>query len=83
MKLTGAHASSIQLMHQITGFLVYDCFGRYYVIYRLPNLTFLDSRPVKKEERDESQRVGAHMKIVAPSTDDLVSKKQQSTMIFF
>ncbi|KAL9962548.1 hypothetical protein ACROYT_G031656, partial [Oculina patagonica] len=51
---------------------------RYYVLYRLPSLTFLDSRPVKKEERDEAQRVGAHMKIVAPSTDELASSKEDS-----
>ena len=52
----------------------YDCFVRYYVLYRLPNLTFLDSRPIKRKEKDEAQRVGAYMKIVAPSSDDLVSK---------
>jgi len=64
------------LLHLSTGFLSlsYDCFGRYYVLYRLPNLTFLDSRTVKKEEKDEAQRVGAYMKIVAPSSDELVSK---------
>ena len=47
--------------------------NRYYVLYRLPNLTFLDSRPVKKKEKDEAQRVGAHMKIVAPSAEEIVS----------
>jgi len=63
-------------LHLSTGFLslAYDCFGRYYILYRLPNLTFLDSRPIKKEEKDEAQRVGAYMKIVAPSSDELVSK---------
>lgn len=59
--------------HNIALFLF--CFiVRYYVLYRLPNLTFLDSRPVKKDERDEAQRVGAHMKIVAPADNDLVSE---------
>ena len=48
-------------------------FIRYYVLYRLPKLTFLDSRPVKQDERDEAQRVGAHMKIMAPSDEELIS----------
>jgi len=52
---------------------------RYYVLYRLPNLTFLDSRPVKKKEKDEAQRVGAHMKIVAPSAEEITSQMQEST----
>lgn len=51
---------------------------RYYVIYRLPKLTFLDSRPVKKDERDEAQRVGAHMKIMAPPDEDLTAELQES-----
>lgn len=51
---------------------------RYYVLYRLPNLTFLDSRPIKKEEKDEAQRVGAYMKIVAPSSDELASQHEES-----
>ena len=53
--------------------LIFDSFFRYYVLHRLPNLTFLDSRPVKKAEKTEAQRVGAYMKIVAPSLTDLVS----------
>ena len=61
----------------------YDCFGRYYVLYRLPNLTFLDSRPIKKEEKDEAQRVGAYMKIVAPSSDELVSKNLSIQWLFY
>lgn len=51
---------------------------RYYVLYRLPKLTFLDSRPVKQDERDEAQRVGAHMKIMAPSDEDLISNTADS-----
>ena len=49
-------------------------FGRYYVLYRLPALNFLDSRRVKAAEKEEAKRVGAHMKIIAPSSEDLVSK---------
>ncbi|CAH3143847.1 unnamed protein product [Pocillopora meandrina] len=51
---------------------------RYYVLYRLPKLTFLDSRPVKQDERDEAQRVGAHMKIMAPSDEELISNTADS-----
>lgn len=47
---------------------------RYYVLYRLPNLKFLDSRPVKSKEKEEAQRVGAHMKIVVPSSEEMVSE---------
>lgn len=47
---------------------------RYYVLYRLPNLTFLDSRPVRSKEREEAQRVGSYMKIVAPSANEMVSE---------
>ena len=52
-------------------------FVRYYVLYRLPNLNFLDSRPVKSKEKEEAQRVGAHMKIVAPSSEEMVSEDLQ------
>lgn len=51
---------------------------RYYVIYRLPKLTFLDSRPVKRDERLEAQRVGAHMKIMAPSDEDQTAELQEN-----
>ncbi|XP_067046834.1 leucine-rich melanocyte differentiation-associated protein-like [Acropora muricata] len=46
---------------------------RYYVLYRLPALNFLDSRRVKAAEKEEAKRVGAHMKIIAPSSEDLNS----------
>ena len=58
-------------------------FIRYYVLYRLPKLTFLDSRPVKQDERDEAQRVGAHMKIMAPSDEDLISNVSSKHKQFF
>ncbi|XP_057308704.1 leucine-rich melanocyte differentiation-associated protein-like isoform X2 [Hydractinia symbiolongicarpus] len=37
---------------------------RYYTIYCLPKLKFLDSTPVTADERKEAQRVGAYMKVV-------------------
>ena len=58
---------------------IFSIFGssfRCYVLHRLPNFTFLDSRPVKKAEKREAQRVGAYMKIVAPSLTDLVSYRK-------
>lgn len=54
---------------------------RYYVLHRLPNLKFLDSRPVQKAEKREAQRVGAYMKIVAPSVTDLKAQMQESVEI--
>ncbi|RZF35323.1 hypothetical protein LSTR_LSTR003763 [Laodelphax striatellus] len=40
---------------------------RYYVLYCLPNLQFLDSRAVTDEEREEAARRGKFMKIVRPN----------------
>lgn len=51
---------------------------RYYVLYRLPALKFLDSRRVKTTEKEEAKRVGAHMKIIAPSSEDVTSQMQES-----
>lgn len=42
--------------------------ARYYVLHRLPNLTFLDSRPVTQQERKEAKRVGAFMRVVRPDS---------------
>ena len=39
-------------------------FFRYYVIFKLPRLRFLDSRPVSESERTEAKRVGALMRVV-------------------
>ena len=45
---------------------------RYFVLHRLPRLTFLDSSFVTAEERKEAQRIGAFMRVVRPS-DSIVS----------
>ena len=42
---------------------------RYYVIFKMPNLAFLDSKPVTSQERKEAKRVGEFMKIVRPSAE--------------
>lgn len=39
---------------------------RYYVIHKLPNLKFLDSRAVSSVERAEARRVGAFMRVARP-----------------
>ncbi|CAI8021781.1 Leucine-rich melanocyte differentiation-associated protein [Geodia barretti] len=39
---------------------------RYFVIHKLPGLTFLDSRAVSGGERKEAKRVGAFMRVVRP-----------------
>lgn len=44
---------------------------RYYVLFRLPQLTFLDSRPVTNNERIEAKRVGAFMQVVKPNTESV------------
>jgi len=38
---------------------------RYYVIYRLPKLKFLDSTAVQESERKEAKRAGAFMRVVS------------------
>lgn len=40
--------------------------NRYFVLHRLPQLTFLDSSIVLSEERKEAKRVGEFMKVVRP-----------------
>ena len=45
---------------------------RYFVLHKLPGLTFLDSRAVSGGERKEAKRVGAFMRVVRPP-DDTVS----------
>ena len=44
---------------------------RYYVLYRLPRLKFLDSTPVRAEEKLEATKKGAFLKVVRPQDDDL------------
>lgn len=39
---------------------------RFYVIYRLPSLEFLDSTPISDEERKEAKRVGKYMTVATP-----------------
>jgi hypothetical protein len=48
---------------------------RYYVIYRLSQLTFLDSSTITSEERREAKRVGAFMKVVRPV--EITEKKKK------
>lgn len=52
---------------------------RYYVLYKLPNLTFLDSRTVSAMERSEARRKGEFTKIVKP-TSALVSNVTMVTL---
>ncbi|KAI6659752.1 Leucine-rich repeat-containing protein C10 [Oopsacas minuta] len=40
---------------------------RYFVLYQMPHLRFLDSRAVTSSELKEAKRVGAYTKIVKPS----------------
>lgn len=48
---------------------------RYYVLYNLPRLQFLDSRPVTAAERDEAARRGQYMKIARPTVNTLASQQ--------
>ena len=41
------------------------------MLFKLPDLTFLDSRGVSETERREARRVGKFMKVVRPSDDEV------------
>ncbi|RWS26597.1 U2 small nuclear ribonucleoprotein A-like protein, partial [Leptotrombidium deliense] len=45
---------------------------RYYVLFKLRNLQFLDSTKVKAADKREAMRIGRYMKVFRPS-DDVVS----------
>ncbi|XP_058882354.1 leucine-rich melanocyte differentiation-associated protein-like isoform X3 [Acipenser ruthenus] len=42
---------------------------RYFVLYKLTNLKFLDARKVSKREHEEAKARGAFMKVVKPKTE--------------
>uniref|UniRef100_A0A3Q2PK37 Leucine-rich melanocyte differentiation-associated protein n=1 Tax=Fundulus heteroclitus TaxID=8078 RepID=A0A3Q2PK37_FUNHE len=44
---------------------------RYFVLYKLPQLKFLDSRKVTKTELKEAQARGAFMKVVKPKSEEV------------
>eukprot|EP01137_Pigoraptor_chileana_P036709 Opistho-2@32743 len=46
---------------------------RFYVLYRIPTLKFLDSRAVSAEERKEANRVGQFMRVLRPKEVDQAS----------
>ena len=42
------------------------------MLYRLPRLKFLDSTPVRADEKVEAMKKGAFLKVVRPQEDDLI-----------
>eukprot|EP00038_Savillea_parva_P007516 m.170707 g.170707 ORF g.170707 m.170707 type:complete len:273 (+) comp13281_c0_seq1:302-1120(+) len=48
---------------------------RYFVLYHLPKLKFLDSRAVTREEVAEAKRVGQFMKVVTVSHDEMYASE--------
>ncbi|XP_076074719.1 leucine-rich melanocyte differentiation-associated protein-like [Mytilus galloprovincialis] len=46
---------------------------RYYVLYKLPKLKFLDSTPVKQEELLTAKEKGAYMKVIKAEDSELIS----------
>ena len=46
-------------------------FRRYFVIYHLPKLTFLDSTKVRNNERREALRVGEFMHVIRPDVNQV------------
>lgn len=54
---------------------------RYYVLYSLPALKFLDSRPVSATERQEALRVGQFMKVVTVTSDDMDAELRRQAAV--
>ena len=51
---------------------------RYYVLFHLPNLKFLDSRRVSEDELNEAQRIGAFMKTVSLDIDHVTENSRNN-----
>lgn len=52
---------------------------RYYVLFKLPKLRFLDSRPVSDAERAEAQRVGQFMRVVKADSANVREHREDVT----
>ncbi|XP_062586960.1 leucine-rich melanocyte differentiation-associated protein-like [Saccostrea cucullata] len=50
---------------------------RYYVLFRLPGLKFLDSTNVKEEELAEAKRVGPYMQVIKVKEDEIEHKEEE------
>ena len=57
-------------LHIVVEFLILMTlsYNRYYVLYKLPKLTFLDSRTVSSAERSEARRKGEFTRVVKPTS---------------
>jgi len=53
---------------------------RFYVLYRLTHLKFLDASPVTEKERKEAARVGPYMITAKPDTNSAPRSQQQSSL---
>lgn len=64
----------VYMLPTLTGWFIDPCvvvvgFYRYFVLHKLPQLRFLDSRKVTRKEVTEARTRGAFMKVVKPKTD--------------
>eukprot|EP00037_Helgoeca_nana_P006907 m.63160 g.63160 ORF g.63160 m.63160 type:complete len:271 (+) comp17759_c0_seq1:234-1046(+) len=50
---------------------------RYYVLYHLPHLKFLDSRSVTADEVGEASRVGQFMKVISVTHDEMYATESE------
>jgi len=51
---------------------------RYFVLYKMPKLKFLDARQISVQERNEAKRVGKFTAIVRPDKDKLQNQAKAS-----
>ncbi|XP_028405159.1 leucine-rich melanocyte differentiation-associated protein-like [Dendronephthya gigantea] len=49
---------------------------RYFVLYKLPKLKFLDSKQVSSKERQEGQKRGAFLKVIAPGEEAMPEEQK-------
>ncbi|XP_028324951.1 leucine-rich melanocyte differentiation-associated protein isoform X2 [Gouania willdenowi] len=52
---------------------------RYFVLYKLPKLKFLDTRKVTRKEVMESQARGAFMKVVKPKSEATIRERERGS----
>ena len=51
---------------QVLSYIYYLVVCRYYVLYKIPSLTFLDSRAVSARERADAKMKGQFTRVVKP-----------------
>lgn len=70
------HRYALYLSHSDKCLFIYSFMFRLFVLYRLKNLKFLDSRQVTAKERQEAERRGKFCKVVVANSNQLYQPYQ-------